>query len=69
MPARTHSRSHSPLPSGGVETRLPWWSVALPSIAFVVLFLLVADPAQAHAVPADPTVGRILEQLHLTLAR
>ncbi|MFE3830612.1 hypothetical protein [Streptomyces sp. NPDC059092] len=69
MPARTHSRPYSPVSSGGVDTRLPWWSVALPSIAFVVLFVLMADPGQVHAATAEPTVGRILEHLHLTLAR
>ncbi|MFI6703168.1 hypothetical protein ACIBJC_30210 [Streptomyces sp. NPDC050509] len=69
MPVRTHSRPHAPATSGSVDTRLPWWSVALPSIAFVVLFLLMADPGQAHAATSDPTVGRILEHLHLTLAR
>ncbi|MEE1801853.1 MULTISPECIES: hypothetical protein [unclassified Streptomyces] len=69
MPARTHSRLHSPASSGSVDTRLPWWSVALPAIAFVVLFLLMTDPGQAHAATTDPTVGRILEHLHLSLAR
>ncbi|MFE3141976.1 hypothetical protein [Streptomyces scopuliridis] len=73
MPAPTRSRSHpsafSSASSDSVEIRLPWWSVALPAVAFVVLFLLMADPGQAHAATDDPTVGRILEHIHLTLGR
>ncbi|MCL7378553.1 hypothetical protein ACFU76_34295 [Streptomyces sp. NPDC057539] len=69
MPARTRSRSHPPVSADRVEIRLPWWSVALPVVAFVVLFLLVADPGQAHAATEDATVGRILEHIHLTLGR
>ncbi|PVE11439.1 hypothetical protein [Streptomyces scopuliridis] len=71
MPARTRSRSHPSAASSSdsVEIRLPWWSVALPAVAFVVLFLLMADPGQAHAATDDPTVGRILEHIHLTLGR
>lgn len=69
MPARTRSRSHSCASSDSVEIRLPWWSVVMPAVAFVVLFLLIADPGQAQAATGDPTVGRILEHIHLTLAR
>ncbi|MFE4540123.1 hypothetical protein ACFRKB_34510 [Streptomyces scopuliridis] len=69
MPARTRSRFHPSVSSDSVEIRLPWWSVALPAVAFVVLFLLMADPGQAHAATDDPTVGRILEHIHLTLGR
>ncbi|MFE4372177.1 hypothetical protein ACFRMN_28905 [Streptomyces sp. NPDC056835] len=73
MPARTRSRSrswsHQPVSSDRVEIRLPWWSVALPVVAFVMLFLLMADPGQAHAATDDATVGRILEHIHLTLGR
>ncbi|MEV4973091.1 hypothetical protein [Streptomyces scopuliridis] len=69
MPARTRSRSHPSASSDSVEIRLPWWSVALPALAFVVLFLLMADPGQAHAATGDPTMGRILEHIHLTLGR
>ncbi|MFI5758448.1 hypothetical protein [Streptomyces sp. NPDC051569] len=77
MPARTRSRSHSSRPPRGssdsVEIQLPWWAVALPAIAFAALLLLMAGSGPAHAAagdPAgDPTVGRILEHLQLTLVR
>ena len=46
-----------------VQTRLPWWAVALPVIAFTTLFaLIVAGPASADASAAAPgadTFGRI----------
>ncbi|MFJ9209169.1 hypothetical protein CU044_3622 [Streptomyces sp. L-9-10] len=69
MPARTRSRSHSPASSDSVEIRLPWWSMALPVVAFVALFLLMAGPGQAHAATDGPTMSRILEHIHLTLGR
>ncbi|MFJ1747029.1 hypothetical protein ACIOJD_12415 [Streptomyces sp. NPDC088116] len=68
MPAHTHARSHPQASSGGVEIRLPWWSVALPALAFVVLLVLMADSGRAQAAAGDPVVGRVLEQIRLTLA-
>lgn len=69
MSAHTHGRSHPQASSGGVEIRLPWWSVALPALAFAVLFALMADSGRAHAAAGDPVVGPVLEQIRLTLAR
>jgi hypothetical protein len=69
MTARTHARSHPKTSSGSIEIQLPWWSVALPALAFAALLLLMSDPGQAHAASTVPTVGRVLEQLQLTLAR
>ncbi|RDG39679.1 hypothetical protein [Streptomyces corynorhini] len=69
MSAHTHPRTRSQAPSGGVGVRLPWWSIALPALAFGVLLLLMSGPGQAHAATDDPAVGRILEHIHLTLAR
>ncbi|MEV7423995.1 MULTISPECIES: hypothetical protein [unclassified Streptomyces] len=69
MPAHTRSRTRPQVHSGGVDIRLPWWSIALPALAFGVLFLLMAGPGQAHAATGDPAVGRILEHIQLTLAR
>ncbi|MFF0436768.1 hypothetical protein ACFYU9_31680 [Streptomyces sp. NPDC004327] len=53
---------------GTVDTRLPWWMLALPVIAFVGLFLLIAEPGQAPGTAGDPAVGRILEQIQQTLS-
>ncbi|MEU0282963.1 hypothetical protein ACIOGX_10740 [Streptomyces sp. NPDC088147] len=69
MPARTRSRFHPPASSDSVEIRLPWWSMALPVVAFVALFLLMTGPGQAHAATDGPAVSRILEHIHLTLGR
>ncbi|WP_269854537.1 hypothetical protein [Streptomyces sp. RPT161] len=63
---RTQPRSARPRASR-VPTRLPWWAVALPAIAFAGLLALVADPAHAAApVPAQPLdelLGRLTELL------
>ncbi len=54
---------------GSVDIRLPWWALALPMLAFAVLLLLIADPAQAQAAEGDPGVARILEHIQHTLSR
>lgn len=59
MSARTHTRTHRPVP-GTVEVRLPWWAVALPAVAFAALLLLIVEPGQAHAAAGDPAIGRLL---------
>lgn len=47
MSARTHRH---PVPSAArqARVRLPWWSIALPAVAFVVLLSLLSDPASGH---------------------
>ncbi|MBT2442311.1 hypothetical protein J7E93_19805 [Streptomyces sp. ISL-36] len=65
MSARTHTRT--PSSSAGVDTRLPWWALALPAAAFVALLLLIAGPGGAHAGGADPSVAHLLEQIQRTL--
>lgn len=43
----------APRTPGAVQTRLPWWAVALPAVAFAALLLLItgarADTAAAPA--------------------
>ncbi|MFF2020201.1 hypothetical protein ACFVW2_00100 [Streptomyces sp. NPDC058171] len=68
MPARTHTRPSSPASTGGVEVRLPWWAVLLPAVAFVVLFVLLLNPAEAHAAPAYPEIGLFVERARQVLA-
>jgi len=48
MSARTHTRPH-PATTGGVEIRLPWWALALPTLAFVGLLSLILNPADTSA--------------------
>lgn len=48
MSARTHTRHTHPVDSG-MDTRLPWWAVALPAVAFAALLLLLTGPTDAHA--------------------
>jgi hypothetical protein len=47
----------------GVQTRLPWWAVALPAVAFAALLgLLASGPASADASGAAhgaDTLGRV----------
>nr|WP_075018015.1 hypothetical protein [Actinacidiphila rubida] len=58
----------------GVQTRLPWWGVALPVVAFAALLALLAGgPASADASAAAPgadtlrsiaaTLGSVLHHL------
>jgi hypothetical protein len=68
MPARPHTRPSSPAPAVGVEVRLPWWAVLLPAVAFGVLLVLLLNPAEAHAAPADPEIGLFLERARQVLA-
>lgn len=38
------------------QTRLPWWALALPVLAFAALLALVAAPGQADPSRAEPLV-------------
>ncbi|MFC8511319.1 hypothetical protein ACFU3J_34995 [Streptomyces sp. NPDC057411] len=69
MTAQTHSSSRRDLAraSAGVDTRLPWWALGLPVLAFVALFLLIAGPEQAQAASGDAGVGHLLAQLRQAL--
>ncbi|MBL1106393.1 hypothetical protein JK361_17615 [Streptomyces sp. 5-8] len=68
MPARTHYRPH-PATTGGVDIRLPWWALALPALAFMVLLALIMNPSDAHAASGDPAIARLLERAQQLLAR
>jgi hypothetical protein len=62
MSARTHTRPH-PAPRGGVDIRLPWWALALPTFAFVTLLVLILNPSDAHAATGDPAITHLLERV------
>ncbi|MER6675669.1 hypothetical protein [Streptomyces sp. NPDC000983] len=68
MSAPTQTPPH-PAHRGGVDTRLPWWALALPVLAFVALLVVVLDPAEAHAATADPAITRLLEHVQHLMAR
>ncbi|MFI8188255.1 hypothetical protein ACIF8T_05495 [Streptomyces sp. NPDC085946] len=72
MPAPTHTRPH-PATRGGVDIRLPWWALALPALAFVTLFVLILNPADAHAVADDPaltySITHLFERIQQFTAR
>ncbi|GAA1003064.1 hypothetical protein STXM2123_1327 [Streptomyces sp. F-3] len=69
MSARTRTRPR-PATTDGVDTRLPWWALALPVLAFVALLALVLNPADAHAATTDtPATVQLLRLLQELLAR
>ncbi|MEG3631494.1 hypothetical protein [Streptomyces poriticola] len=67
MSAPTHTRPH-PAPRGGVDTRLPWWALALPTLAFVTLLALILNPSEAHAATDAPALTPLLERLWQLIA-
>ncbi|MGW6295374.1 hypothetical protein [Streptomyces sp. NPDC055058] len=68
MTARTHPRPH-PASRGGSGIRLPWWALALPTLAFVTLLLLVLNPSEAHATSGEPAIAHLVERAQQLLAR
>ncbi|GAA3795922.1 hypothetical protein [Streptomyces chiangmaiensis] len=60
MSAPTHTRP-GPATTGGVDIRLPWWALALPTLAFIVLLALILDPADASG--GDPALSHLLERV------
>jgi hypothetical protein len=47
--------------AAGVQTRLPWWAVALPAVAFAALLALISAGSAGAAAPSGgaDTFGRI----------
>ncbi|MFF4147880.1 hypothetical protein ACFY0A_42975 [Streptomyces sp. NPDC001698] len=69
MSARTHTRPHSATTGAGVDSRLPWWALALPVLAFVALLLLIRNPADAQAAAGDPALTQLFRHARELLAR
>ncbi|MFJ5778516.1 hypothetical protein [Streptomyces sp. NPDC093094] len=68
MPAPTHTRPH-PATTGVVGTRLPWWALALPVLAFVTLFALILNPSEARAsTGGEPAVAQLVERAQQLLS-
>jgi hypothetical protein len=68
MPAPTHHRP-GPAYRGGVDFRLRWWAIVLPSAAFFVLLLLILNPVDAHTASVDPGLAHVLQSLRHTVLR
>ena len=68
MSARTHSRPLSPT-RRDVDIRLPWWALALPTIAFVALLVLMLNPTDAQAASGDPMIAHLLERARELVTR
>ncbi|WP_225802310.1 hypothetical protein [Streptomyces sp. NK15101] len=52
----------------GVDTRLPWWALALPAAAFLALLLLMTGADGAQATTGELAADRFLEHLWQTLS-
>ncbi|EDY45436.1 hypothetical protein [Streptomyces sp. SPB074] len=61
MSTQVHSRGE-PTSSAPAQSRLPWWALVLPTLAFLVLLALVAQPAQAHAAVTAPGLAGLLDR-------
>ncbi|MBK3565616.1 MULTISPECIES: hypothetical protein [unclassified Streptomyces] len=68
MSAPTHTRPH-PATTGGVDIRLPWWALALPALAFVVLLVMMLNPTDAQAAASDPMITHLFERAQQLIAR
>jgi hypothetical protein len=66
MSAQSHTRPH-PATTGGVDIRLPWWALALPTLAFIVLLALMLNPTDAQAV-GDPAITHLFERAQQLIA-
>ncbi|MFB6825536.1 hypothetical protein ACFCXA_28590 [Streptomyces virginiae] len=71
MSAPTHLRPLPPGPSRprarattAVGTRLHWWALALPALAFGLLLMLLAGSGEAHAATGEASgLVQVAEQL------
>lgn len=70
MSASTQTRPGPPTPAsrGGVDIRLPWWALALPALAFVVLLAMMLNPTDAQAATGDPAITHLVERAQQLLS-
>ncbi|KAK1178264.1 hypothetical protein B7755_009035 [Streptomyces sp. NBS 14/10] len=57
MSAHTHPRPADPA-GRRPDSRLPWWALALPALAFAALLLLVGS-SDAHAADGSGTLSQV----------
>ncbi|MFD4788361.1 hypothetical protein ACFWN1_15135 [Streptomyces sp. NPDC058459] len=67
MPVPAHTRPH-PAAHAHATTRLPWWALALPVLAFVALLILIMNPSNAHAASGDPALAQLVEHARQLVA-
>lgn len=65
MSAQTDTRPR-PAATGEAGIRLPWWVLAVPMLAFVVLLALILNPADASA-GGDPVLSHLVESVQQVL--
>ncbi|MFH8446766.1 hypothetical protein ACH4D3_36830 [Streptomyces sp. NPDC018026] len=68
MSVNTHTRPPRAT-RGGADTRLPWWALALPVLAFLALLLLILNPVDAQAAAEQPATAHLLERLEQLTVR
>ncbi|MFI7015115.1 hypothetical protein [Streptomyces sp. NPDC050164] len=68
MPAPTRTRLH-PATRAGADSRLPWWALSLPTLAFVALLVLILNPSDAQAATGDPVITHLFERVQQLIAR
>ena len=70
--ARASSATDRHRTATGAQTRLPWWAVALPVLAFAVLLILLVGGGRADAAdqqgPAHRPVAHVLDGFEQVLA-
>ncbi|MDQ0990120.1 hypothetical protein [Streptomyces sp. V3I7] len=69
MSVHAHTRPRPAATRGGAETRLPWWALALPALAFACLLGLILNPSEAQAATGAPSLVHLFEQLLPLIAR
>ncbi|MGW6259298.1 hypothetical protein [Streptomyces sp. NPDC055085] len=50
-----------------MDIRLPWWALALPTLAFITLLLMILNPSDAHAAGGDPALTHVFERIQTVL--
>ncbi|MER8223342.1 hypothetical protein ABTZ58_22710 [Streptomyces sp. NPDC094143] len=68
MSAPVHTPPH-PATRAGADSRLPWWALALPALAFTALLLLILHPSDAHAAGGDPAITHLFERIEQLTTR
>ncbi|MFE4669167.1 hypothetical protein ACFRI7_28700 [Streptomyces sp. NPDC056716] len=69
MSAPTYSRTHPATAGRAASSRLPWWALALPTLAFITLLALILNPAEAHAAGGDPAMSHVVERVQQLISR
>jgi hypothetical protein len=68
MSAPVHTRPR-PATRAGAGSRLPWWALALPTLAFAALLVLILNPSDAQAATGDPLITHLFEWVQQLISR